>query len=170
MWSPWIGYRSHQHTMNTFISRRRVTLLLSGLILFGLASCASDKTPPPVSPTAHTTHTITIHYDTVTKQWDYTIVPAGDAKKARVKRHDTILWKCDAGSWTVYFKGPTPLTNPADPCEGDVGYVSGAKGATAGAQVSRKVRVGDEFTYGVSVLLPGATEPVVDDPRIFIER
>jgi len=152
--------------MNTFISLRRLALLFPSLLVLGLSSCTTE----PVSPHAHTTHTITIHYDTATKQWDYTIVPAGDAKKARVKRHDTILWKCDAGSWTVYFKGPTPLTNPADPCEGDVGYVSGAKGARAGAQVSRKVRVGDEFTYGVSVLLPGAIDPVVDDPRIFIER
>ena len=58
----------------------------------------------------HTTHTITIHYDTTTKQWSYTIVPAGnDAKNARVKRHDTVQWKSDDGTWTVYFKGPTPL-------------------------------------------------------------
>jgi len=140
-----------------FHSLPRIALLLSGLFLLAQTARA-----------AHTTHTITITYDaTATPQWSYAISPDNDAKNARVKRHDTILWQCGNGGWTVFFKGPTPL---ADGNGGMLSQVSGAAGAIAGGEVDGKVKKGEEFTYGVSVILPGASEPVVDDPRIIIEN
>ena len=48
--------------------------------------------------------------------------------------------------------------------------MGGAAGATAGGEVSDKVKKDDEYSYGVSLLLPGVTDPVVDDPRIFVEN
>jgi len=155
--------------MNTFIPLHRVVLLLSSLTLLGLSACVSVKSDPTKKKD---THTITITYDAkATPQWSYSIVPQQkDPKKALVKRGDTIEWRCDQGAWTIFFKGASPLTNPKDPCEGEQGYVTGAAGATVGALVTAKVKKGDEFSYGVSVVLPGATDPVVDDPRIIIEK
>jgi len=155
----------------------RLALLVSSLVLLSLTARAAT---PAASPSVgsepneqvrasqgHTVHTITISYDAeASPQWSYSISPANDAKKARVKRHDTIIWKCDVGSWKVFFKGPTPLSNQAG---GTLTEVSAAAGASAGGDVDGKVKKGDEFEYGVSVLLPGATEPVVDDPRIVIQ-
>jgi len=150
--------------MKMSIPLRRVALFLSGLVLLGLSACASAKP----GPTTKTIHTITIHYDAGTKQWNYTIVPGGnDARNARVKRKDTVQWKCEDGAWTVYFKGPTPL---ADQYGKELPYVSGAAGATAGGEVVDKVKTGEAFSYGVSVLLPGVKDPVIDDPRIIIEN
>jgi hypothetical protein len=156
-----------------FIPLRRVALLLSCLALLALSARAA--TPAAAAPTplssdsnGHTTHTITISYAAATKQWSYTFYPGGsDAKNARVKRHDTIVWQCEGGSWKVFFKGPTPLTNASGQ---ELPEVSGAAGVSAGGDVDEKVKKGEEFTYGVSVLLPGASEPVVDDPRIVIEN
>jgi hypothetical protein len=161
-----------------FISLRRVVFLFSGLFL--LASLVRADAPKPTvgaatTPTplagnskGHTTHTITISYDAAaTPQWSYAISPANDAKKARVKRHDTIVWRCDNGGWKIYFKGPTPLV---DSTGQELAEVSGALGATAGGEVDEKVKKGDEYVYGVSVLLPGTTTPVIDDPRIYIEN
>ena len=159
------------------IPLRRVALLLSSLALLALSARATapedalaTATPTPLAsdPKGHTTHTITISYDaTANPQWSYAISPANDAKKARVKRHDTIVWRCDNGSWKVFFKGPTPLANPAGQ---ELTEVSAASGATAGGEVDNKVKKGEEYVYGVSVLLPGASEPVIDDPRIYIEN
>ena len=158
------------------ISLRRVAPLLSSLVLLALPARAATPagalaTPTPMASDSqgHTTHTITIHYDAgANPQWSYTISPANnDAKNARVKRHDTIVWQCENGSWKVFFKGPTPLANASGQ---ELPEVSGAAGASAGGDVDEKVKKGDEFTYGVSVLLPGASDPVVDDPRIVIEN
>jgi hypothetical protein len=146
--------------MNMFIPLRRVALLFSSLVVLALSACA---TPPPPTSQGHPTHKIMIHYDAnATPQWSYTFADGKDAKNARVKRKDTILWQCDDGAWTVYFKGPSPF--------GDLGYVSGAAGASAGGEVTEKVKPGDVFPYGVSVLLPGTQNPVIDDPRIIIEN
>jgi hypothetical protein len=155
--------------MNTSILLRRVALLLSSLFVLGLSACASKGQPTPMKGT---THTIVITYHAAaTPQWSYSITPAqADPGNAKVKRGDTILWRCDQGAWTVYFKGPSPLGDPADPCKTDIPYVSAAARVAAGAVVTDKVKKGDEFSYGVSVLLPGASAPVVDDPRIFIEN
>ena len=161
-----------------FMLLRRVALLLSGLVLVAqpahattpedARSTAATPTPLASDSKGHTTHTITISYDaTANPQWSYAITPANDAKKARVKRHDTIVWRCDNGSWKVFFKGPTPLENAAGQ---ELTEVSGALGATAGGEVDEKVKKGDEYVYGVSVLLPGTSTPVVDDPRIYIEN
>lgn len=155
--------------MNTFIPLHRVVLFVSSLALLGLTACASSKSNPSNKPD---THTITIKYDAnADPHWSYSIDPyQPDAKKAKVKRGDVINWVCKEGAWTVYFKGASPLFNPKDPCQGEQGYVSGAQGATVGAEVTAKVKKGDEFVYGVSVMLPGATDPVVDDPRVIIEK
>lgn len=172
--------------MNTFLPFRRVALMLFSLVLLALLARAATperalsvvETPAPMADKdrdkdkdkdkKHTTHTITISYDaTANPQWSYTISPANDAKKSRVKRHDTIVWRCDSGSWKVYFKGPTPLANSSG---GDLTYVGGAAGVSAGGEVAEKVKKGDEYEYGVSLLLPGASEPVIDDPRIVIEN
>jgi plastocyanin len=155
--------------MNTSILLRRVTLLLSGLVVLGLSACA---TPKPPTPTKQTTHKIVITYNAAaTPQWSYSITPSqSDPKNARVKRGDIIQWVNADGAWTVYFKGPSPLGDPQDPCKADIPYVGAAAGAPAGAEVTDKVKKGDEFSYGVSVLLPNTTVPVVDDPRIFIEN
>src|SRR5689334_16101709 len=111
--------------MNMFvIPLPRVVLLLSSLVLLALSAragtpegalaSAATLTPMANDGKGHTTHTITISYDAAANpQWSYTISPANDAKKARVKRKDTIVWRCDTGSWKVYFKGPTPLANPS---------------------------------------------------------
>jgi hypothetical protein len=160
------------------IPLRRLVLLSSVLGLLALFARADAPKPAvagagALAPLAdnskgHTTHTITISYDAAaTPQWSYAISPAGDAKKARVKRHDTIVWRCDNGSWKIFFKGPTPLVDAAGQA---LTEVSGDLGATAGGEVSEKVKKGDEYVYGVSVLLPGASAPVVDDPRIYIEN
>lgn len=164
--------------MNTFILLPRVALLLAGLFLLALpgravapesaATSAIPSVPMADNAKGHTTHTITITYDAAANpQWRYAISPENDAKNARVKRHDTILWKCDGGEWTVFFKGPTPLANPSGE---DLARVTGAAGISAGGKVDGKVKKGEEFVYGVSVLLPGASEPVVDDPRIIIQN
>jgi hypothetical protein len=161
-----------------FISVRRVALLLSSLALLALSAhattpasalpAAASLNPMASDPKGHTTHTITISYDAAaTPQWSYSITPANDAKKARVKRHDTIVWRCDNGSWKIFFKGPTPLENAGGQA---LTEVSGAVGATAGGEVDEKVKKGEEYVYGVSVLLPGTSTPVVDDPRIYIEN
>jgi hypothetical protein len=158
------------------IPLHRVALLLSSLVLLALPAragtpehaVAGDAALAPLAGKGHTTHTITISYDAAADpQWSYAISPANDAKKARVKRHDTIVWRCDNGSWKVFFKGPTPLANPAGQ---ELAEVTGASGVTAGGDVDAKVKKGDEYIYGVSVLLPGASEPVIDDPRIYIEN
>jgi len=164
--------------MNTLILVRRVALLLSVLVLLGppvravvregAAPSALTLVPMADNSKGHTTHTITIIYNAAANpQWSYTISPENDAKNARVKRHDTIVWKCDGGNWTVFFKGATPL---ADSSGAELARVSGAAGDSAGGQVDGKVKKGDVFTYGVSLLLPGASEPVIDDPRIVIEK
>ena len=159
-----------------FIPLRRVALLLSSLVLLALSAratapenaLAAAATLTPMANEGHTTHTITISYDAAADpQWSYAISPANDAKKARVKRHDTVVWRCDNGSWKIFFKGPTPLANSAGQ---ELTEVTGATGATAGGVVDNKVKKGDEYVYGVSVLLPGASEPVIDDPRIYIEN
>lgn len=155
--------------MNLLISLPRVVPFLCGVILFALPAHAAPTLVPMAGDSkGHTTHTITIRYSAAASpQWSYTISPENDAKNARVKRHDTILWKCDGGNWTVFFKGATPLASASGE---DLPRVSGAAGASAGGKVDGKVKKGDVFTYGVSLLLPGASEPVVDDPRIFIEN
>src|SRR4051812_1371357 len=122
--------------MNTSILLRRVALLLSSLFVLGLSACAT-KSPPTPTPMKPTTHTITITYDAATRQWSYSITPAqADPGNAKVKRGDTILWRCDQGAWTVYFKGPSPLGDPADPCKTDIPYVSAAARVAAGAVVT----------------------------------
>src|SRR6187402_3509185 len=137
----------------------RAALLLSSLLLLALPahavtpedalSAATTLTPMASNSKGHTTHTITIRYDAAANpQWSYAISPENDAKNARVKRHDTIVWRCDNGSWKVFFKGPTPLANPAGQ---ELTEVTGATGATAGGEVDNKVKKGDEYIYGVSV-------------------
>src|SRR6188472_2226988 len=139
------------------IPLRCIVLSFSTLVLLALPASAVTpetalSTPATVTPLAsdpkgHTTHTITISYDaTANPQWSYAISPANDAKKARVKRHDTIVWRCDNGSWKVFFKGPTPLANPAGQ---ELTEVTGATGATAGGEVDNKVKKGEEYVYGV---------------------
>ena len=153
--------------MNKSILLRRVALLFSSLVLLGLAACATQKPPTPVT---HRTHTITIKYDAAAKKWDYEIVPKeNNPKKARVKRNDTVEWKCAQGTWTVYFKGPTPLVDPLT--REALPFVSGVAGNVAvGGKVSPHAQIGDEFDYGVKLVVTGTTDPVYDDPRIIIEQ
>ncbi|MDI1337730.1 MAG: hypothetical protein PSU94_16225 [Lacunisphaera sp.] len=152
--------------MITSLPPRSVSVLLTTLLLLVLpASVAASQ--PDSNAKAPTTHTITISYDVhANPQWDYTIVPANDAKKARVKKGDVIHWICSNGNWTVFFKGATPLVDGAG---NPLPQVNGASGGTAGADVSKKVKKDDVFAYGVSVILPGGGAPVVDDPEIIIE-
>jgi len=162
--------------MNMIPSLCRVSVLFTGLLLLALparadslAGRSSDLSPSPAvtNSQGHTTHTITINYNAdANPQWSYTISPANDAKKARVKRNDTILWQCGSGDWKVFFKGPTPLE---DASGGALAQVGAGAGVSAGGAVAPKVKKGDVFTYGVSLLLPGASAPVVDDPQIIIE-
>ena len=113
-------------------------------------------------------HTITISYAAGTiPPWSYTIVPnQADPKKAKIKRGDDLNWVSQQGAWTVFFKGTTPLVDSAG-----IGIASlgAAGGVSAGGTVSKKPKVGATFTYGVSLLLPGTTGPVTDDPEIIIE-
>jgi hypothetical protein len=152
--------------MNTSILLRRVVPLLSGLVLLGLSACFITT---PDTERAKT-YTITIKYDAAAKEkWDYKInTPHNDAKKTRVKRKDIVQWKCDDGSLTLFFKGPTPLVKPGTVKE--LPYLRGAAGAIVEGEVSTKVKPGDEFRYGVSVVLTATGETVDDDPRIFIEH
>lgn len=155
--------------MNNFLSLQRVSVLLTGLLLLALPARANSPAAGSPGMSHGTTHTITINYDAAaTPQWSYTISPANDAKKARVKKHDTILWQSNSGDWTVFFKGPTPLEDAAGGPLTQFGSTNG--GAAAGGVVAQKVKKGDVFTYGVSLTPPGASSPVVDDPEIIIEE
>lgn len=162
--------------MNKILSLGRASAFIAGLMLLALParadtsagrSSAASLNPTATSAQGHTTHTITINYDAnANPQWSYTISPANDAKKARVKHNDTIVWVCGSGDWTVFFKGATPLEDTAG---GDLAKLGSGAGGRAGGAVSASVKKGDVFTYGVSLLLPGASAPVVDDPQIIIE-
>jgi len=154
--------------MNTSILLRRVVLLLSSLVLLGLSACTTG--------TAHNerskTHTITIKYNAAAEEkWDYQInTPGNDAKKTKVKSKDTVLWECADGTLTVFFKGPTPLVDSNSWFGEKLSYMKTDAGVPAGGKVSTKVKPGDEFRYGVSVVLTATGETVDDDPRIIIEH
>jgi len=151
--------------MNTFIPLRRVVLLLSGMVLLGLCACCS-RTP---APTVETTYKITITYIAATGKLDYAVdKPGKKPKKLGVKRGDTVQWTCPDGEWKIYFKDRTPLVDPQTGAE--LPSVSGAAYATAGGEVSDKMKKGEEFEYGVSVVLTATGKKIEEDPRIFIEH
>jgi len=151
-------------------SCRRLLLAASTLLVLfvPITSWSQNLSAHPVAQDsmAKKTHTITISYANGT--WSYSIYPAqGDAKKAKIKRKDTVNWVCADGSWQVFFKNnSTPLV---DGNGNPVMTVNGTSGGTAGADIGVKPHDGEVFTYGVSVQPNGGGAPVVDDPQIIIE-
>ena len=153
--------------MITPVSSRPLFTLLIAVVALALPSVLSAQSgASTVSSNSKKTHTITIHY--ADGGWHYSIYPAqADAKKAKVKRGDTLNWVCADGGWEVFFKnGVTPLVNG----NGDPEFtVNGGSGAANGASIGVKHKDGDTFTYGVRVHPNGGGGPVVDDPEIIIE-
>jgi hypothetical protein len=119
-----------------------------------------------IAPKKETIHTITIRF-TGPETWSYDIMPRqANPKKARIKRKDVLQWVSPDGTWTVFFKGLTPLE---DGNGIGIASVTAPSGASAGGIMAVKPKTGDVFTYGVKLVLNGSGQTVEDDPEIVIE-
>ena len=117
---------------------------------------------------ARTAHLITVTYTAGNPQpWDYQVKPPQtNPRKAKFKRGDTVKWTSPSGDWKVTFYISTPIV---DGNGLGLASISGKSGKRAGGFISQYTQPDDAFAYGVSLLLPGASQPVTDDPEIIID-
>lgn len=90
-----------------------------------------------------------------------------DAKKANVKRGDSLHFRCSVPdcAWTVYFKDVTPLQDGRGL---PVASLSGTNVTPQGSFISPNAIIGESYDYGV-ILKLGGSSIVIDDPQVIIE-